>query len=118
MAIRNFQMVRVNDESGVSGTGTVLEGTIFSDGTCVTRWIAADSPGRSTSLWDSLGAFIAVHIAPHPTNQTKLVFSDGEVYEHTASVKAGNSKSDKPVSRTRRTRKNKVSEGGVQDGTS
>lgn len=89
MAVRTFEMVRIEDESGVSGVGKVLEGVIFSDGTCVTRWTSDKSPGRSTNIWDSLGSFIAVHIAPHPDNKSRLMFSDGEVYEHTERTKAG-----------------------------
>jgi hypothetical protein len=76
-------MTRIEDETGVSGKGKVLEGVVFSDGTCVTRWIAENSPGRSTSIWDSVGSFVAIHVAPHPGNKTILKFSDGEVYEHT-----------------------------------
>lgn len=87
MAIRSFEMVREADESGVSGIGKVLEGVVFSDGTCITRWVTENSPGRSTNVWDSFGAFISVHIAPHPDNKTKIVFNNGEQYEHTTSVK-------------------------------
>ncbi len=77
--MRSFEMNRRADESGVSGTGKVLEGIIFSDGPCVVRWIADHSPARSESRYDSYGAFVAIHIAPHPTNGTEIRFSDGEV---------------------------------------
>lgn len=84
--MRTFEVFRPNDTTGVSGTGLVVEGVIFSDGTCVTRWVAESSPGRSTSIWDSFGAFSAIHIAPHPDNKTKTVFDDGEVFQHTEKV--------------------------------
>lgn len=85
--MRSFELIREADESGVSGTGKVLEGVVFTDGTCVTRWVTQNSPGRSTNVWDSFGAFVSVHIAPHPDNKSKIVFNDGEQYVHTTSVK-------------------------------
>lgn len=80
--MRSFVMHRGNDETGVSGTGKVLEGIIFSDGTCVTRWVADTSTGRSTSIWDNLGSFLSIHVHPHPDNNTRIEFSDGSVIEH------------------------------------
>jgi hypothetical protein len=37
--MKRFRLVRDRDVSGVSGTGIVAEGTMFSDGTCVLRWL-------------------------------------------------------------------------------
>ena len=85
--IRTFEVIRQEDETGVSGTGTVAEGVIFSDGTCITRWVSPISPGRSTVVWDSYGAFTAVHISPHPDNKTVVRFNDGEEYLNNAKVK-------------------------------
>ena len=79
--MRTFEVVRNNDETGISGTGKVIEGVVFEDGTCVTRWVAGTSPGRSTVIWDSFGAFMAIHVSPHPDNKTEIVFSDGEAYK-------------------------------------
>lgn len=92
--MRTFEVIRVNDETGISGEGKVIEGIVFSDGVCVTRWIAQVSPGRSTNIWDSYAAFAAVHIAPHPDNQTKVNFSDGEVYDGTVKVKKARKKKE------------------------
>ncbi len=36
--MKQFHLVRTEDESGVSGTGYVAEGVIFSNGWCVLRW--------------------------------------------------------------------------------
>ena len=36
--MNQFRLVRTEDESGVSGTGHVAEGVIFSNGWCVLRW--------------------------------------------------------------------------------
>jgi hypothetical protein len=38
-APRPFALYRKNDATGISGTGTVAEGAVFSDGTAVLRWL-------------------------------------------------------------------------------
>ena len=81
-------MTRVEDETGVSGRGKVVEGVIYSDGTCVTRWVTEASTGRSTNIWDSYGAFVSVHINPHPTNKTIITFSDGETIDYSKHTEA------------------------------
>lgn len=86
MPIRTFEVFRVDDVSGVSGTGKVLEGAVFSDGECVVRWTSVTSPGHSTAIFDSFGLFMQIHIASHSDNKTKTIFSDGEVFEHTEKV--------------------------------
>lgn len=78
--MRTFEMHRGNDESGVSGTGKVLEGVVFSDGPCVIRWVT-ELNGRSEARYDSFASFVDIHINSHASNKTKIVFSDGEVYE-------------------------------------
>lgn len=80
--MRTFELFREEDETGISGVGKVLEGIVFSDGTCVTRWVSDSSTGRSTAVWDSVGAFLSIHVTPHPHNKTKLQYSDGEVQEY------------------------------------
>lgn len=37
--LRRFELVRVEDESGVSGTGTVAVGVQFSDGAVAFEWL-------------------------------------------------------------------------------
>lgn len=44
--MRTFELHRVEDETGISGTGIVAEGVIFGDGTCAMRWRTKD---RSTA---------------------------------------------------------------------
>lgn len=51
-------MERIEDETGVSGTGIVAEGVQFTDGTCVIRWLTARS---STAVYDSADDLIAIH---------------------------------------------------------
>lgn len=68
-----FYMTRDADESGVSGTGKVLEGAVFSDGTTVIRWTVEGKPS-STAVYPSYEAFDLIHITSHPTNGTRIVF--------------------------------------------
>jgi hypothetical protein len=75
--MRSFSMHREFDVSGVSGTGTVLEGVLFSTGVVVVHWFTPP-PRGSISLWDSLDQFLDIHVRPHPRNRTVLRFDDGE----------------------------------------
>lgn len=63
--VKTFSVERQHDASGVSGTGVVIEGVQFTDGTVVTRWV---SPTPSTVVWASFDDFYEVHIKPHPEN--------------------------------------------------
>ena len=75
--MRRFVMHREFDTSGVSGTGVVLEGVLFSTGVVVIHWLTPP-PRGSISVFDSLDQFLAIHVRPHPDNHTMLVFEDGE----------------------------------------
>lgn len=68
MAHRRFNLVRTEDVSGFSGTGTVGEGVEFSDGTVVLRWLDAKSEENrergvrpTTVLHESLDSVLALH---------------------------------------------------------
>jgi hypothetical protein len=78
--MRRFTMRRELDVSGVSGTGNVLEGVLFSTGVCVIHWLTPP-PRGSISVFDSLDQFLAIHVKPHPENGTTLTFEDGERLE-------------------------------------
>ena len=67
-------MVRNNDESGVSGTGKVLEGAIFSNGSTVVYWTASEF--NSFGIYKNFYEFYAIHIKSHPTNNTELRFDE------------------------------------------
>lgn len=69
-----FQMTRHNDESGVSGTGKVLEGAIFSNGSVVVYWTASEF--NSFGIYKNFYEFYAIHIKSHPTNNTELTFDE------------------------------------------
>lgn len=68
-------MIRGGDESGVSGTGKVLEGVEFSDGTVAVRWITPNQ-ASSTAVYESFDSFEAIHIKSHPTNKTRIIWHD------------------------------------------
>lgn len=74
-----FELIRQSDESGVSGTGLVLQGIIFNDGTVAVRWCTENAgqsstvygPENGTSGWQK---FLSIHVLSHPTNGTVIVF--------------------------------------------
>jgi hypothetical protein len=74
----SFAVIRQHDESGVSGTGKVLEGVVFSTGLTVVHWLTP-LPRGSLNVFDSFEQFMNIHVAPHPTNETIIYFSDGRV---------------------------------------
>jgi hypothetical protein len=66
-----FRMIRNGDETGVSGIGSVAEGCVFSNGFCAVTWQSATP---CVQVWPSFEAFKAIHIDPHPTNRTELIW--------------------------------------------
>lgn len=68
--MRNFTLDRVEDVSGVSGTGTVAEGTQFSNGKCVLSWV---TKYRSIAVYDSIEELENIH--SHNGN-TRIVWGD------------------------------------------
>ena len=75
--LRVFTVCRLSDESGVSGTGVVIEGIEFATGQCVLHWLAP-APKGSIAIFESVNDFISIHIKPHPTNETIITYEDGE----------------------------------------
>jgi len=55
---QTFELVRYADISGVSGTGVVAEGCVFTDGSVALRWHGANP---STAVWPDLDSILAVH---------------------------------------------------------
>lgn len=53
-----FDLVRLVDETGISGTGKVAEGVVFGDGTTVLRWLTEH---RSTVVYESAREVLAIH---------------------------------------------------------
>ena len=56
--MRNFQVVRIEDISGVSGTGQVAEGTQFHDGQCVISWYGQH---HVMEVAPTIEAWLAIH---------------------------------------------------------
>lgn len=57
-APRTFDLVRLQDATGISGTGTVAEGVVFNDGTTAMRWLTEH---RSTTVYESAREVLAIH---------------------------------------------------------
>lgn len=68
--MRRFELHRIEDKSGVSGTGVVAEGLEFSDGHACLRW---KTQFRSTAIYDSMKDVEAVH---GHGGATKIVWVD------------------------------------------
>ncbi|MFE1361348.1 hypothetical protein [Streptomyces harbinensis] len=55
---RRFHLQRDEDETGTSGTGIVVEGIEFADGTVAIRWLTSTT---STAIYASIADLIAIH---------------------------------------------------------
>lgn len=75
--IRTFTVARRSDETGVSGTGVVIEGVTLATGQCIVHWLYPP-PRGGIAIFDSMNDFIRVHIGPHPANRTIITYQDGE----------------------------------------
>ena len=79
--IKTFTVCRQADETGVSGTGVVIEGAIFATGQAIIHWLYPP-PRGGIAIFDSLEDFLKVHVKPHPENKTIITFEDGEQKEY------------------------------------
>jgi hypothetical protein len=80
---RCFTLRRESDVSGVSGTGVVLEGVLFSTGVVVVHWLTPP-PRGSIAIFDTLDQLLSIHVRPHPENRAVLIFDDGVEVSGTA----------------------------------
>ena len=72
---RLFTLIRKADESGVSGTGRVLDGVVFHNGKVAVCWRTELKHGYSSvAVYDSFKAFKFIHIDSHPANEAELKF--------------------------------------------
>jgi len=73
-----FHVIRVNDETGISGTGRVIDGVVWSNGWVSICWRTDLDPVKrgkaSVTFFESFDAFEQIHIESHPTNNTKIVW--------------------------------------------
>lgn len=76
---RLFTLLRHADQTGISGTGRVLDGVVFHNGKVVVCWrsdLREDLPGHtSLTVYDSWEGFVAIHVAPHPPEQSEIRYS-------------------------------------------
>ena len=89
---RLFTLIRKSDETGVSGTGRILDGTVHHNGKVVICWrsdVNSQTPGfSSTCIYPSWKAFSHVHIAPHDEAAVEVVFgTEGDLEEALANRK-------------------------------
>jgi hypothetical protein len=83
---RLFTLVRNQDESGISGTGRVLDGTIFHTGQVVVCWRSDINDRKvgfsSISIYPSWEAFKHIHVDPHPVGTTRIVFAQEGIFDN------------------------------------
>lgn len=60
IAPRRFKLVRHQDETGISGEGTVAYGCEFPTGTVALNWCAPGRP-RSVVIWSCMDDAMEVH---------------------------------------------------------
>lgn len=65
-------MIRHFDETGVSGTGVVLEGCIFDSGQVVVHWFGGTAGCSSIGIYNSYDDFLNIHVRSHPSNKTQI----------------------------------------------
>lgn len=75
--ISSFTVKRTNDQTGVSGTGIVIEGTTHATGQAVVHWLYPP-PRGSFAIFDTFEDFLRVHVKSHPGNRTIITFDNGE----------------------------------------
>ncbi len=78
-----FHFYRVQDHSGVSGTGPVVEGVQFTNGWCALRWISNKS---SICFYQSIDEVKAIH---GHGGKTEIVMHDFEPLQKTRSGQGG-----------------------------
>lgn len=70
--IRTFHVIRSEDETGVSGTGRIMEGIEFPSGRVVVEWQA---PYQTLGIYSSFAEFSQIHIDSHPS-KSEVIFDD------------------------------------------
>lgn len=80
---KTFHVIRQADESGVSGTGKVIDGIVWANGWTQIFWRTDLNPVKrgnsSITFFESFDAFERIHITSHPTNNTIIVWDDDNI---------------------------------------
>jgi hypothetical protein len=78
---RLFTLLRHFDETGVSGTGRIIDGIIFHTGQVVICWrsdMRPQNPGYSSiAIYPSWEAFLEIHVHPHGPDSAEIRFLSG-----------------------------------------
>jgi hypothetical protein len=69
--MKTFKVYRIEDVSGVSGTGIIAEGVQFHDGQCVVSWFGQH---HTLEISPSVETFMAIH---GHSGKTTLQWSNG-----------------------------------------
>lgn len=97
--MRRFNLNRIEDETGISGTGIVAEGVVFANGKAALSWRTSHT---SVAVYDSMFALEAIHghggrtrIEWVDANDGPVLDADGRVIEAGATVIAATGEPDK-----------------------
>ncbi len=78
--MKTFTVIRIRDESGVSGTGRIIDGVLFHTGQVVICWrtdIEGSKHGASSlGIYKTWDEFKFIHIDSHPSNMTQIVWGE------------------------------------------
>jgi hypothetical protein len=74
-SMKPFYLVRSEDVSGISGTGVVAEGCVFTNGKVVLAWV---TEYHSITVFDSLEEVILIH---GHDGRTRVVWVDGGAWQ-------------------------------------
>lgn len=61
MSVRPFELHRIEDVSGSSGTGVIADGVVFPDGRCAYRWRVGVAKVATTVTADRIEDVEALH---------------------------------------------------------
>jgi len=71
-SMRRFYLWRLEDETGISATGRVLEGVLTPSGRVIVEW---RPPHATITIFNSLEEFRALHVDAHPS-KNEIVWVD------------------------------------------
>jgi hypothetical protein len=58
MQVKRFHLRRIEDETGISGTGIVTDGLVFEDGSVIMKW---NTETTSVGIYQSIEDVIIIH---------------------------------------------------------
>jgi len=76
--MRRFQLNRIQDDSGVSGTGVVAQGVEFDNGFCAMSWL---TPKTSVAVYPNVRTLQSIHGHGGHT-VLEWIDDDNEVTDH------------------------------------